>query len=215
MDLLNPDGLRRDLMNGGRVFTMILLIGLAACERPQAGEPAAQPAPAEANGTTATVDAASPAMATGAAQCLNREEGFAVQYPADWHVNTGDVMEPCSLFDPEPITVPRDSEVPIEIAIMIDFEGVPFATVTGDVLGRREIARESITVDGREGVRIESATTGEGLHPPGIGSYQYFVDLGDTTMIATTYDAGGVTFGRKRQVLDEMMASFDFREPGA
>src|SRR5690606_21358777 len=40
--------------------------------------------------------------------CVNPREGYSVSYPAGWHVNPGDVLDPCSLFDPDPIDVPRD-----------------------------------------------------------------------------------------------------------
>jgi hypothetical protein len=63
-------------------------------------------------------------------------------------------------------------------------------------------------------MRIEGESTGEGLHDRGIRSYQYVVDLGDTSMIAVTYDVGEPAFERKRQVLDAMMATLDFRQPG-
>lgn len=78
--------------------------------------------------------------------------------------------------------------------------------------GRREISRERTTIDGRDAVRMESETTGDGLHPPGIRSYEYFVDLGGSTVIAVTYDAGNLPFEHKRRVLDAMMSTFDLHE---
>ncbi len=77
-----------------------------------------------------------------------------------------------------------------------------------------EISRERTTVDGRAAVRMESESTGGGLHEPYFRAYQYFVDLGEETMVATTYDAGEPTFERRRRILDAMMRSFDFRQPG-
>lgn len=200
---------------GGRLMGRFMLgallaltFGAAACERPAPSDrPTRDTAP-----ETATGVAADPAMEQ-TTECVNRIEGYMVEYPATWHVNTGEILGPCSLFDPDPIEVPRDSEIPLEIAITIDFEPVPFATLTGEVLGRRDLSREQTTVDGREAMRIECESTGEGLHDPGIRSYQYFVDLGDTTMIATTYGAGSLPLERKRRILDAMMARLDFRQP--
>lgn len=188
------------------VICALLALALAACGRPETGE-----APAGAAPVDTTAGAATEAAVEVTTECVNPAEGYAVRYPASWHVNTGEILGPCALFDPEPIEVPRDSEVPIEIAVMIDMEPVPFTSVAGDVLGRREISRERTTVDGREAVRIEAETTGEGLHPPGIRFYQYLADLGDTTMIAVTYDAGTLPFERRRRVLDAMMSNFDFQ----
>jgi hypothetical protein len=146
--------------------------------------------------------------------CLNRTEGYAIGYPAGWHVNTDEVVGACALFDVDPIRIPTESELPLEIAITVGFEAGPFAMLSGDVLGRRILSREPAAVDGREAIRIEAETTGEGLHDRGIRSYQYLVDLGDTTMVAATYDVGELSFERKRVVLDAMMATFDFRQPG-
>lgn len=195
----------------GVIFALAL--GAAACARPESAEPvegAAGAAPAPAESPPAA--AADPAMER-TAECVNRAEGYAVEYPAGWQVYDGEALGSCALFNPDPIEVPRDSELPLDIAIVIDFEPVPFATLTGDVLGRRDLSREPTTVDGREAVRIESETTGEGLYDAGIRSYRYLVDLGDTTMVASTYEAGSLPFERKRRILDAMMATFDFRQP--
>jgi hypothetical protein len=186
---------------------LVVALGAAACDWQESPEP-----PGAAPGDAIGRAAADPAMER-TAECVNRAEGYAVEYPAAWHVNTEEIFGPCSLFDPDPIEVPPASELPLEIAIQIGFEPVPFATLTGDVLGRRNLSRERTTVDGREAMRIEGETTGEGLHDRGIRSYQYFVDLGDTTLVASTYDVGSLPFERKRSILDAMMATFDFREP--
>lgn len=144
-------------------------------------------------------------------ECVNADVGYAIRYPDDWHENTGEIVRPCSLFDPEPIDVPRNSELPIEIAVMIAFEPVSFTTLTGDELGRRVLSRERTTVAGRQAMKIQVESTGEGLYDRGIRSYQYFVDLGDTTMIATTYDAGRIPFERKRTILDAMLKTIRFQ----
>jgi len=150
---------------------------------------------------------------TLANECVDRVEGFAVRYPGGWHTYEGEVVGPCSLFDPDPVEVPPASEFPLETAIQIAFEPVTFETVTGEVMGRRTIRRERTTVDGREAARVEGVTTGEGLHEPGVRTYEYFVDLGDTTLVAATYEAGTLPFERKRRILDAMMATFDLRAP--
>jgi hypothetical protein len=189
--------------------SLALALGAASCERPGSADPPDGTAPAE----PAALAAADPAMER-TTECVDRAEGYAVRYPAGWHAYTGEILGPCSLFDPEPIDVPPASEFPLDIAIMIGFEPVPFATLAGDVPGRRELSREEATVDGRRAVRIEGETTGEGLHDRGIRSYEYLVDLGDTTMVASTYGVGSLPLERKRRILDAMMATFDFRQPG-
>lgn len=147
-------------------------------------------------------------------ECVNREKGYSLEYPADWQVNDVELLGPCALFDPDPIEVPENSELPPAIAVAIDVEPVPFATVTGEVIGRREISREATIVDGRTAVRMEAESTGEGLHDRGLRSYHYFIDLGGAmTIVATTHGVGDTPFERKRRILDAMMATLEFHEP--
>jgi len=202
--------LRPHLLTGRRLMIPILLFGLgfAACEREAPRDVPADTAAGEGERTVTD-----PAMEQ-TSECINRIEGYAVEYPAAWHVHTGEVLGPCMLFDPESVEIPPASELPLEIAIQMGFEPVPFVRLTGEVLGRRDLVRERTTVDGREALRIESETTGEGLHDRGIRMYQYFVDLGDTTMVASTHAVGALPFERKRRILDAMMATFTFQEPG-
>lgn len=184
---------------------------LAGCDGSRAGggeTEVAPAAPAEAPGTGADTTLA--AMR----QCGNPAGGYIVRYPTAWHVHDGEVVAPCSLFHPEPFEVPPFSEVPMEIAISISVQSVPFDSVlTGD-RGRRDLSREPTRVGGRQAVRIESETTGEGLYDAGIRYYHYLVEVGDGTLIATTYDAGSLAFERKRAVLDAMMGSLRFRPAG-
>ena len=184
---------------------------LAGCDGSRAGggeTEVAPAAPAEAPGTRADTTLA--AMR----QCENSEGGYTIRYPAEWHVHDGEVVAPCSLFHPEPFEVPPFSEIPMEIAIAISVQPVPFDSVlTGD-RGRRDLSREPARVGGRQAMRIHSETTGEGLYDAGIRYYHYLVDLGDGTLTATTYDVGSPAFERKRAVLDAMMGSLRFRESG-
>lgn len=148
-------------------------------------------------------------------RCANPTDGYALSYPAGWQVNRGDVLPPCSLFDPEEIRVPRDSELPIEIGVAVDVEPVPFTRVSGETLGRRVVQREAAEIAGRPAVRLLSETTGEGLHPRGIRTYQVMVDLGGRTLAATAYEAGALPLEHKRRVVDAMMESLELLPPGA
>jgi hypothetical protein len=188
---------------------LALCLGIVACERPTTE----QPPPGQPPAQPTEIAVGDPAMAERA-ECHNRTEGYVVEYPAGWNVNSNDILGPCRLFNPGPIQIPRDSELPIDIAVTIWLEPVDFETLTGEVMGRRVISREETTVDGREAMRIEGETTGEGLHDRGIRTYEYFVHLGDTTMAASTYDVGDLPFERKRRILDDMMETFDFVRPG-
>lgn len=191
-----------------RLFAVTAL--LAGCDgsRTADGDADIAPAaPAEAPRTDADTTLA--AMRA----CENADAGYTVRYPAAWHAHDGEVVAPCSLFHPEPFEVPAFSEVPMEIAISISQQPVPFDSVlTGD-RGRRDLSREPTRVGGRQAMRIHSETTGEGLYDAGIRYYHYLVDVGDGTLTATTYDVGSPTFERKRAVLDAMMETLRWSGP--
>lgn len=192
-------------MTRSMLTVLAVAMSAASCERTES-----VPMPPDPEEAIATAPAAADPAMERTSECVNREAGYVLRYPADWHVNGGEILGPCSLFDPEQIEIPRGSEVPVESALMIGLEPVPFTTLTGEVLGRRDLSRERTTVDGREAMRIEGETTGDGLYDRGIRSYQYFVDLGDTTMVATTYGVGSLPLDRKRRVLDAMMETLAF-----
>ncbi len=132
--------------------SVMLAAGMAACDRTApATQPAAAPS-AEVAGVNAEPARGGigivPAMEQ-TRRCENPAAGYSVDYPDRWQVNTGSTMDACSLFDPGPIDVPENSEIPPSIAVMIDVEPVAFAAVTGEVLGRHEKVRESTLVAGR------------------------------------------------------------------
>jgi hypothetical protein len=74
-------------------------------------------------------------------------------------VDTDGLFGARSFFDPDPVTVPLESVVPLQIAIQMGLASTP-------AMGR--LQRERITVAGRDAVRIEGETTGDGLHSRGI-----------------------------------------------
>lgn len=173
-----------------------LFLPLAGCESAPEAPPPAPPA----------VEAASPEPAgAGTVECYNRVVGYTVRYPADWHVNPGEVLPDCSVFDPEPIDLPVGSEIPTDLAIVITRERVPFDTVSAEGPFRDDLLRQPVQVAGRRALQVEGLSTGDGLYDRGLRSYQYFIDLGGATLVATTFDSGALDFERKRGVLDAMM----------
>lgn len=164
---------------------------------------------APAADAAAAPDTIAPADAQGGPTqtCTNAEAGFRVDYPADWHTNDGSVMPACSLFDPQPITVPPASEIPQDIAVSIGREQVAFGVAAGEDIGRRVLTADTTRIDGRTAVRMESEATGEGLYDAGMLSYSWVVDLDDAVLIAQSHDAGEPDFAAKKSVLDRMMQS--------
>lgn len=190
-----------------RAASLMLAVAVFACEAAERPDPAggAEEPEAPVGAETAMAETA---------ECVNEADGYVIRYPASWDVNAGDILAPCSLLDPEPIEIPEASEIPLEIAVIIGVEPVPFQILSRDVLGRRDLLRHQTTVDGRSAVRLESETTGEGLYDAGIRFYQVAVDLGDRTFVAATYEVGLLPLDAKRALLDRMMATVRFQEPG-
>lgn len=152
-------------------------------------------------------------MDLGAA-CSNPDDGYAVRYPSGWHTNPGEVVAPCRLFHPAPIEVPPDSEIPFDIAVIIGVEQVPFEQATSADLGRRVLAREPAEVAGRPAALLRTESTGDGLLPAGVRGYHYYVDLGERTLSASTFDAGEPAFATRQQVLDAMVATLTLPTDG-
>lgn len=194
----------------GIVAAVVTLLAAAACERRDPPEPEVAPAPG--TDTVSAADGGGGRTTAATSECVNADDGYSVRYPATWYVVAEPPFAPCAYFDPEPLELPVNSEVPLEIAVTVDVEPIDFVAATAESLGRRDLAREPITIGGRQAVRIEGETTGEGLYDRGIRSYQYFVDLGGRTLIATTYGAGPLPFDRKREALDAMMRSLVVHE---
>lgn len=185
---------------------LLLALGMAACEARERPAPAAHTEEPEAPVTMEDTSGTT-------SECVNRADGYVIRYPASWEVNSAEIVAPCSLFDPEPIEIPVASEIPLDIAVVIGVEPVAFQTLSGDALGRRDLSRERTTVGGRRAVRIESETTGEGLHDAGIRFHRVVVDLGDRTFVAATYDVGSPSYEAKHAILDQMMATVRFQTP--
>ena len=144
-------------------------------------------------------------------RCTNALAGFTVSYPRGWQTNDGSVIPACSAFHPESFEIPRESELPFEIAVTIGREDAPFTAEIASNQFETVLSSERVQVAGRDAVRVEVEATGEGLADRGMRSVRYLVDLeGGRTLVATTHDAGG-DYQRKRQILDRMAATLILR----
>lgn len=150
-------------------------------------------------------------------RCTHPSHGFSVSFPDGWHDNSGAIVPPCTAFDPEPIEIPPASEIPFDIAVVIDVDEVAFERITPPDPAREKIlSRERLEVDGREAWRVEAESTGEGLAPPGMRSLRYVVDLGDgRSLIAATHRTDAGEYRRNQDVLEQMVQSLDLSDVGA
>lgn len=143
--------------------------------------------------------------------CTNNDIGYQVNYPPDWQTNPGEVLASCQVFDPESATVPEYTES-TEKAVYLRFEeNVPFDLAAKENMGERHLSRQDLTIQGNQAVAVESESTGKAMLPEGMRTYSYIVDLGDRTMIATTYDIPGNDYQRNKQILDRMMETIQFK----
>lgn len=147
------------------------------------------------------------------ASCTNEQDGFSVDYPADWHANDGEVTDACSFFHPEEFELPPSQEV-IGVAISIDREPVSFERASGEDPGTDIATSEETEIDGRPAVRMSTVATGGALLEEGTRGYLYLVDLDPETLVASTYDTGDLDLAENSEVLDMMMESLRF-EPEA
>jgi hypothetical protein len=143
-------------------------------------------------------------------RCTNAA-GFSISYPAGWHTNSGAVIPACSTFDPQPIDIPRDSEIPFGIAVFIDVEQVEFEQLARSNDFETILSSERMTVAGRDAIRVEAESTGQGLADRGMRTFRYSIDLGGgRTLIASTHSASPDYESNKR-VLAEMIETLELR----
>lgn len=147
-------------------------------------------------------------------RCTNPEHGFSVSYPAGWHTNSGDVIAPCTAFDPDPVEIPPQSEMPFEISIVFDVEEVPLGEVTRPSEFEDILFSERLTGGSRDVMLVETESTGQGLAPPGMRSLRFAIDMGDDrTLVATTHDSNEAEYERDKEILRRMVNSLDLPEP--
>ena len=143
-------------------------------------------------------------------RCTNLIDGFSVSYPEGWHSNEGAVVPPCTAFDPEPFEIPRESEMPFEIAVVIGVEEADFGELARPSIYERVLSTERLAVDGRPALRIEAEASGEGLAPRGMRSLRYVIDLGGgKSLIATTHDTDSANYESEKRTLAVMVESLD------
>lgn len=165
--------------------------------------------PAVGAGETSGVRETTGARGVGAialeGECLG-PAGVTVAHPADWAVNLGDVVAPCSRFAPEPFEVRPHSDVRMA-AIALRVEDGVLDELAGPPPD--EVARTDVLVDGRPAVR-QVLVTGPGLYPEGTHITRYLIDLGqERTLVADAVLAPGDPDRETVAVLDAMMGALE------
>lgn len=197
------------------VVLLALALSLAACSGPDDSVvedmPLTTPPPTEDDTAGGDTDGEASSGEAAWTSCTNPEAGYTVEYPGDWYVNDEGQLDPCQVFDPEPLDLPEQPrELSLGHAVLIRMEPIAFEDATRADLGAEVVEREDVEVDGRRAVRQERLGTGDALIPEDVAVTQYAVDVDGQTLLAVSYDIGEPAYERKVEVLDEMMASLTF-----
>lgn len=147
-------------------------------------------------------------------ECENAEEGYVLSRPADWHV--GDTQLPCSAMDADQEPLAGEPEARSEAAVLIEHQEVPFDTAAASPPeGEEVVSAERATVDGRDAVRRETRAGDRSDLPEGTRITRWTVDLrAGRALVARTTDLGGADYHHRQDVLDRMVTSARWFEPG-
>lgn len=141
--------------------------------------------------------------------CTNEDDGYALQYPDDWHTNTGEVLPTCELFDVDPLEVAEGTEP--DAPIIVDVAEVTFEQVAEPSRGEEEQSRSETEIAGRQAVRLVVVATEDApLREPGTLATRWVIDLGqDRTLIASAEGTDSVPFEQAQRTLDAMIATVE------
>ncbi|MFP4009341.1 MAG: hypothetical protein ACLFV6_15265 [Spirulinaceae cyanobacterium] len=190
------------------IATLFLILLLNSCNR-NPDTTTEIPTPDETIAASPSQSPASPANGELGQTCTNKQIGYTIGYPGDWETNTGDVVEACQVFDPDVPQIPEQTET-FDEAVFIRLAQISLEKVTVKSNTQTELSREkTLLKNNKTAVVIEAEATGQGLLPKGIQSYRYYVEMGDETLIAETFDVEGQDYQRNKAILDQMMQTLE------
>jgi hypothetical protein len=146
-------------------------------------------------------------------ECVNPEAAWTAQYPGHWRTNAAtDGLPQCSVFDPQPFTLPESTEIPLGLAVQLRVEPRSLADARSDPASETRDEREA-TVDGRTAYRQERTQTEATTIPEGTRYTLWLVELSsERTLHAAGYDVAGTDHEHAVQVLDAMMDRLELHE---
>lgn len=198
------------------VAVAVALGGLAtACG--QAAEEA--PNAAQVPTTTTTVapsqsTAARLPLPPGWKRCEDRQRGYAVGYPGDWHA-LALASGPCHFFDPQPIEDPGniDGFATWLVVFERDRPGrVLEDPDAGDTLTRRLLSSREVTFGTRQMLLIESEARIDVTLPAGTRFYSYSLDCGSGSVAVSTSSLPGrpeTEYSAKKAVVDQAATTLE------
>jgi hypothetical protein len=157
-----------------------------------------------AGGFTWEANAEADALMDETFDCQNLDDGYQVDFPAEWNTNAElGGTPPCSWFAPTEYETGAPGDVPDEVAIEI-------FVIDGDRLpDGEERNRSDGLVGGTQPAYRVTVTDGDET------AYLYVVQLGETpeegpNLVARTTSEMGGDFDLNRAVLDRMMGTMEF-----
>jgi hypothetical protein len=114
-------------------------------------------------------------------------------------VADGREIEPCTFFDPQPLTLEPGTEA-TGVAVRLDVRDVPLEQARRDTGGEQEDRR----LGGRAAVRATGTYEDETLLPAGTRFTTWLVDLDGRTLLLTADSAARSDYEANIEVLDAM-----------
>jgi hypothetical protein len=165
--------------------------------------------PSEEPSSAATGDPlpSSSVPAGDTASCHSDVAGVTVTYPADWVAYVGDPWT-CMLFDPDPITIPANSELPmVGVAVFVDSRAISAVEADlADTTMYTTVDSGEGEVDGYSAVAYEVENTGNGFYQKGTLELIVLVDRGALgTLILETVGEPGDRYDANAEVLGQII----------
>ncbi len=158
-------------------------------------------------GATAVPSAGTHALSQ---RCENPREGYAISYPRGWHTDRGEGIIPCRAFDPEPVELEPQTEIPLDTAVIVSTSGAASLEELADEdIGATDRETERTRVAGHDAIVVDATGTGAGMVGEGVAFRSYHIDLGHRIVVATSFDVGEPDLASKRAVLDEMVETIE------
>ncbi len=189
--------------------------------KPSGAASSTTPAPlisVEPGGSGAATQAPTPDATAGATSgtadvktCRAAKAGLTVSYPAAWYTVTGYPDWNCMLFDPSPIKIVLNSELP-PVAILIAQDTRSAADVIADFTTNPDMFEvldsQAGTVDGLDATALMVRDTGNGLMAAGTEELVVVVDRGSRGgLMLAVIGEPGAAFDANAEALGAVISS--------
>jgi hypothetical protein len=152
-----------------------------------------------------SVEAEQPRRVVPWPRCASPTLGYSIAYPPGWRHDRH-----CAFFDPEPFTVPENSDfygAALEVQVAQD----SWANVVRGLTDERffsTISRRDVRVNGRRATLAEVESTGAGLFERGYRLYAHVVDVpGRPPVVVQATRRPGAQWGNRKAVADRAVRS--------